>query len=189
MITEFGYSSNPPNPYRGIPLTEQAAWINEADYLAWRQPRVASVAQFLLRDSPPKYTAKKGTFSYWSTFQTGLAYLNGNQKPSYNAYAMPIWIHSGHNAHGRRELRLWAQVRFSRYAPGTTGPAQYVAFEFKPRGAKQYRQVTKGLSPSPGGFVSTIQSAAPYAQGGTFQAWWIGPSIPFFFASRTAAFP
>lgn len=188
MITEMGWSSNPPNPYRGVPLAEQAAWLNESDYLAWRQPRVMSMAQFLLRDSPPRYGAPKGSFTYWSTFQTGLAYLNGKRKPSYYAYAMPVWIHPGHDSHGHGRVRLWTQVRFRK---DPTGPAlpDYVVFQFKPRGAKSFHAVTGRLALSPYGFVEAIQSLAPYARGGTFQAYWVGPVVPFLYFSRTVAFP
>jgi hypothetical protein len=37
--------------------------------------------------------------------------------------------------------------------------------------------------------VEAIQSLAPYARGGTFQAYWVGPVVPFLYFSRTVAFP
>jgi hypothetical protein len=185
LITEMGYSTNPPNPFRGVPLDEQAAWLNESDYLAYRQPRVLAMAQFLYRDSAPKYSAPKNSFTYWSTFQTGITYFNGQHKPSYDAYAMPIWVHPGHDSHGHRQVRLWAEVRFAK----PPSPSDRVVFMFKPRGANQFRVVTPPLPVSQYGFAEIVQSLAPYARGGTFQAKWTGAVSPFAASSRTAAFP
>ena len=52
-------------------------FLNEADYIAWRDPRVRSVAQFLLYDSAPDSRYPPADFSYWDTFQTGLLFSSG----------------------------------------------------------------------------------------------------------------
>src|SRR5581483_555099 len=101
-------------------------WFNESDYLAYHQPRVESMAQFEYRDSGPLKTAKKGSFAYWSTFQTGLSFINGKPKPSYTAYAMPIWVQPSRGG----KLELWAQVRF--HKPPTS--KDKVVFQFRPKG-------------------------------------------------------
>src|SRR5206468_4310704 len=100
-------------------LETQAAYINESDYLAYKQSRVASMTQFEYRDSGPVTSAKKGSRAYWATFQTGLTFFNGQPKPSYNAYAFPFWIHRGHDSQGNKQLELWAEVRFRRSASPT----------------------------------------------------------------------
>src|SRR5205807_7344495 len=71
-LTEYGYETNPPNPFRGVSLRKQSLYLNEAQYLAWSDPRVRTLSQFLLYDSGPNRKFRPGTVRYWSTFQTGL---------------------------------------------------------------------------------------------------------------------
>ena len=68
--------------------------------MAWQDPRVRAMAQFLLVDSAPDPSFPQGSIGYWSTFQTGLEYLDGAHKPSFDAYRLPIFVptpsfHSG----------------------------------------------------------------------------------------------
>src|SRR5204862_6256656 len=63
--TEFGYESRPPSAF-GVPLAQQAAYLNESEFMTYRNPRVASYMQFLLRDSIAG-----------DNFQTGLERKNG----------------------------------------------------------------------------------------------------------------
>jgi hypothetical protein len=106
-LTEYGYQTNPPDPYEIVSPAQQAKYLNEADYMAWRDPRVRSVAQFLLLDSPPNPTFPASDPDHWNTFQTGLEYVDGSPKPSLAAYRMPIWIPV---ARGHRVF-VWGQVR------------------------------------------------------------------------------
>ncbi|HUO75097.1 MAG TPA: hypothetical protein VMU39_30330 [Solirubrobacteraceae bacterium] len=91
-LTEYGYETNPPNPLRGIPLPRQAAYLDQAQYLVWQDPRVGSLAQFLLLDAAPDRACPRGSPGYWSTFQTGLVFRDGVHKPSYDAYRLPIFV-------------------------------------------------------------------------------------------------
>ncbi len=38
--TEFGYETNPPDPYSGIDVETQATWLNIGDLLAFKHPRI-----------------------------------------------------------------------------------------------------------------------------------------------------
>jgi hypothetical protein len=78
--TEDGSQTRPPDP-KGASLTKQAAFINEAEYLAWRTPYMRSFSQYLLTDEQP----------VWA-FQSGLMFSNGGLKPAYNAYRLPIYV-------------------------------------------------------------------------------------------------
>jgi hypothetical protein len=109
-ITEYGYSTNPPNPRQVVTPAEQAAYINQADYMAWRDPRVRSISQFLLYDSGPNTSVPKSSLLYWDTFQTGLLFANGRPKPAYDAYRTPIWIPSPRVRHGAG-MFVWGEVR------------------------------------------------------------------------------
>src|SRR5436190_1432794 len=46
-FTEYGYQTAPPDPFRGVSLEQQAAWLVAAEHQTWADPRVASTAQFL----------------------------------------------------------------------------------------------------------------------------------------------
>ena len=50
--TEFGYQTDPPDPYAGIPLKRQDRWLQEAARIAWATPRVHTYSQFRLTDGP-----------------------------------------------------------------------------------------------------------------------------------------
>ncbi len=112
-LTEYGYETNPPNPFRGVSPATQAAYLDEATYLAWRDPRVHALSQFLLRDAAPDRAYRRGSVRYWSTFQTGLEYLDGRAKPALAAYALPIYLPAGGRAsaasHGK--VVVWAMLR------------------------------------------------------------------------------
>jgi hypothetical protein len=114
-LTEYGYQTNPPDPYQIVTPAEQAAYINEADYIAWRDPRVRSVAQFLLYDSAPDAAYQPGQLGYWDTFQTGLVFADGRAKPALAAYRTPIWIPDPRFRRGDAVL-VWGQLRPA--APG-----------------------------------------------------------------------
>ena len=109
-ITEYGYQTNPPDPREIVTPAEQASYINQADYLAWRNGRVRSVSQFLLYDSGPNPSYPPSSPYYWDTFNTGLLFTSGSQKPAYAAYRTPIWIPSARVRHGGR-MSVWGQIR------------------------------------------------------------------------------
>ena len=86
-FTEFGVSSNPPGKKMSVPLDVQAEWINQADYIAYRDKSVRSVAQFGLEDD--------NSFRR-ETFQTGICFTDPPRpcfpKPAYHAYRVPIYV-------------------------------------------------------------------------------------------------
>jgi hypothetical protein len=94
-ITEYGIQSRPPNRKYGVPVSKQAMWLNQADYLAYRNRSVRSVAQYELFD---------GTDT--SIFTTGLIFHSGQFKPSYDAYRLPVWA-----SRKRSRTSLWLWVR------------------------------------------------------------------------------
>jgi hypothetical protein len=80
FFTEYGVQTHPPDPI-GVSTRTQAAWLNQAEWLAYLDPRVRSVAQFELTDPKSK-----------DTFNTGLRFNSGKAKPALAAWRMPIWV-------------------------------------------------------------------------------------------------
>ena len=113
-LTEYGYETDPPNPTpKGQTLTHQSTWLNEAVYMAARNPRVEGLSQFLLVDTPPNTKVPSTSPAYWSTFQTGLEFLNGTPKPSFYSYALPIFLPDGGAVTRGEALPVWAMLRLA----------------------------------------------------------------------------
>ncbi|HEX6390805.1 MAG TPA: hypothetical protein VFZ89_15195 [Solirubrobacteraceae bacterium] len=93
--TEYGFQTNPPDTNFGVSLTQQAAYLNQSDWMVYRDRQVRSVAQYELRDEPAL-----------SAFQTGLRFVDGRPKPSFEAYRFPIWV-----TKSGASLRVWGQLR------------------------------------------------------------------------------
>jgi hypothetical protein len=113
--TEFGYETNPPDPYNGIPLEQQAQWLTLGDYLAAQQPRVAANTQFLLNDVAPLRKHKKNTKAYWFTYQSGLFGRSGQPKPSAFAYTFPFlafFANQSDPSNGEPLAHFWGMLRF-----------------------------------------------------------------------------
>ena len=80
-VTEISWDSSPPDP-NGVPVAEQARWLEQSLYVLWRQG-VNTVLWLQIVDSPP-------IPSYGSTYQAGLYYLSGAPKPAAEAYRFPF---------------------------------------------------------------------------------------------------
>lgn len=163
-LTEWGYKTNPPNPYVPTSPTAQAVWINQGEYMMWREPYVHGLTQFLLVDSPPIPRTRKGSRLYWSSFQTGLEYINGTPKPSFDAYQIPVWLPKAR--HGGN-VAVWAQLRLADHSSTQTGE-----FQFKPSGSQTWQPLTSVQTNSAEGFIFTHISI-PSA--GTLRLTWTAP--------------
>ena len=92
-ITEFGYQTSPPDPFFGVKLQRAAAFMDTSEFMAFRDPRVASYSQYTLTDEPPRSDGRP--FSRWSTWQSGLRFGNGKPKPFvYDAFRTPFLVRS-----------------------------------------------------------------------------------------------
>jgi hypothetical protein len=161
-ITEYGYQTNPPDPRQVVTPAEQAAYLNQADYMAWRDPRVRSVSQFLLYDSAPNTMLPPTSLDYWDTFQTGLLYLDGRQKPAYDAYRLPIWIPST-RVHPGTRMFVWGEIR-----PGPHTVVQLAAIQWRASGGKWTTIATIRVHQPEGYFTSRVRSPG---SGGVRIAW------------------
>ncbi len=115
--TEYGYWTNPPERVARINPITAALYINWAEYLSWRQPRVRSYMQYLLVDPP------RGNFA------SGLLFKSGRPKPALrDAYRMPLYLPRTGGRRGRA-LEVWGDVRPAHLA----GAGQQAAIQWRPR--------------------------------------------------------
>lgn len=89
-LTEYGYQTDPPDPFVGWPWKTQARFLAQAEWMAYRDPRVRSTTQFLLYDDAPLEEFPTNDPRHWGTFQTGLRAVDGTKKTSYRAYQRTI---------------------------------------------------------------------------------------------------
>ena len=129
---EYGYITNPPNNSSNhfVSPATAATYINWAEYLPWRNSRIASTMQYLLYDpNPTKNVPEFGGFA------SGLIFYGGTPKPGYNAYRLPLFLPVTTTQHGR-SLEVWGCVRPAYFAAlDTGGPPQQVQIQFE-RGSR-----------------------------------------------------
>ncbi len=94
-FTEYGIQTNPPDRQFGASPSRQAMNLNQADYIAYKNRSVRSVAQYELFDD-----ANVGVFN------TGLIFHSGAPKPSFDAYRLPVWA-----TRKKSKTSLWLWVR------------------------------------------------------------------------------
>ncbi len=105
-ITELGYQTSPPDRFIGVSPARQALYLQKAAFVAWREPRVATLTQYQWEDERVR---RAGTgakrFAGW---QSGLHFLDGRAKPALAGFARPlVALEDG----SRAGALLWGQVR------------------------------------------------------------------------------
>jgi hypothetical protein len=105
-FTEFGYETGPPDLLRGVSPAIQARHLQQAAYLAWRDPRVRTLIQYEWRDEP---LGRNDPFApAYSGWQSGLRYADDRPKPALAAFARPFWVD---RPAGSATARFWGHVR------------------------------------------------------------------------------
>ena len=148
-LTEYGYQTDPPDPYLGWPWSAQARFLAHAEWLAYRRPRVRSTSQFLLYDDAPRHDFGADDPRHWGTFQTGLRTVDGDKKLSYAGYQRMIHV-PGRVRRGRR-VRI-----FGLYRPATA-PVE-ASVQFRREGRRKWRTVTTA-STNASGFLVVRRTA------------------------------
>jgi hypothetical protein len=164
-MTEYGYQTEPPDPTIGLPFARQAAWIDDATFMAYRNPRIASFAQFLLVDDGPLKQYKPDDPRYWGSFQTGLITLQGKHKPSYNSFKHPISVSPAQVRRGHR-VRVFGQLR-----PAADGQKLSAQVQFARRGGKAWATVATVAVTNARGFLDTRVRAT---RSGSYRIVWAG---------------
>src|SRR3954454_22018977 len=79
--TEHGWQTKPDLIF-GVTDAQQAEYINQSDWIAYKNKRGHPVAQYKLADAP----------NIGAGFKMARRRLTGARKPAYAAYKLPIWV-------------------------------------------------------------------------------------------------
>jgi hypothetical protein len=144
--TEFGYITTPPKhdnqhentpPYRYPWVTQStaASYLNWAEYISWKNPRMASFFQYLLYD--PEAPAANND---WGGYASGLLTYNHKPKPGFAAWKLPLYLPKTSGRRGQK-LEVWGCLRPARYAILDTGQSQTVSIQFRARTGAPWQTV------------------------------------------------
>jgi hypothetical protein len=97
-LDEYAYQTNPPDKLRGVTPGRQDRYLQEAAYIAWRNPRVQNLTQYLWRDE------RMGGGKRYTGWQSGLLTIDGDEKPALAHFDDPLWVDIKRNV-------IWGQIR------------------------------------------------------------------------------
>jgi hypothetical protein len=121
-VSEFGFQTNPPDQY-AADIKRVPGFLGQAEWLTYRNPRVASYAQYPLVDD----AGRRGSF------QSGLRTSDGKKKRFvYDAFRFPLFVQRRSNS----VVEVFGGVR-----AGT--PGEKVTIESRPHGGK-YKKLSGG---------------------------------------------
>jgi hypothetical protein len=140
--TEFGYITHPPNNTTirrtGLPLypspTTAAYYLNWAEYISWKNPRIKSFDQYLLRDPPPfssRYVAWSSGLLDWKL---------AVPKATFAAWRLPLYLPLT-SAKSGQHLDVWGCIRPATYGFLDTGVPQVADIQFAPGNSESFTTV------------------------------------------------
>lgn len=143
-VTEFAFQTDPPDFFQ-TPIGKVPGFMGLSEWLTWRNPRVVSHAQYLLRDEE----ARGSGFSRYSGFQSGIRFANGKAKKGvYNAYRLPFFVRRA----GSRKVEVWGGVR-------AAGKGRRVTIQS--RRGKKWRNLGRATTAKRGYFRRTFRISSP----------------------------
>ena len=160
--TEFGYQTNPPETIqRAIPPKLAAYYMNWAEYISWRNPRVASWDQYLLTDPPPP-----------SNFDSGLEFANGTPKdPMFDAFRIPLYLPKSTGKKGQA-LDVWGCVRPAHSVLISSKTPQVASIQLQPAGGSAFKTVRSVTITNTYGYFDT---SATFPSSGSVRIAWSPP--------------
>ncbi len=173
FMTEYGFETNPPDPFSGIAPELQSKFNTLGEYIAYQNPRILSQAQFLLVDVAPVRTRTKNTKSYWFTYQSGLYTNRLAAKPAAYAYQFPFLVIpiGVDSLTGAAAVHIWGQLRFL-----PNGAASEVLIQWKPKdNSADWVTVGDPVPTEPEKGYFETDRIAPVAAPGDFRAVWLQP--------------
>jgi hypothetical protein len=147
---EFGYITSPPQDKgSGDPSPALAAVeLNQAEYLSYKNPRVAAYSQYLITDPPPDPNPG---------FASGLYTSSGTPKATLYAFRMPLWLPNTTVRHGAN-TEIWGGARPAAFADVTS---RLVDVQMQNGGHGHWKTITT-VRAAPGTGYIDIQTTLPY---------------------------
>jgi hypothetical protein len=181
-MTEFGYITDPPSkpsrrssPHYPSPTTA-AYYDNWAEYIAWKNPRIVSFDQYILRDAAELHPQNQG-------FPSGLIFASGKPKPGFDAFRLPLYLPHTTASSPSTSLEVWGSARPVYFAdleaPGTP---QSVTILFRADGGSQFLPLSQVPITSPEGYFDTDLQ---FPTSGTVELAWTYPSDSLSLAGTT----
>jgi hypothetical protein len=146
-LTEFGYETIPPGRKFGVRPVKQAVLLNEAEWIAFQNRRVASFGWYELWDERDP-----------NVFNTGLKFFGGREKPAFDAYRLPIWV-----AKRKRKLVVFGGLR-----PADPAIGQEVRIQNRAPGQRRFKTVKKLTVGNEQGYFRTKVPR----RAGRWRLWW-----------------
>lgn len=151
---EFAYESDPPDPRRA-PIRKIPAYLNESEYLSYKDPRLKSYAQYQLYDEP---LPENNPAAPYAGFQSGLYFADGTAKGGVlTAYRMPMVAIKTKNPN---RASVWFGVRNLRNLSARTAYVQ-----FRPRSSRKWKTVANVVRFKSGRYAQVNVSARGAAKG------------------------
>ena len=173
-VTEYAYITNPPN--HSLPFVSPstaAKYINWAEYLSYKNSRIANTMQFLLEDPNPSVGVPE-----FGGFASGLEFFGGRHKPSYEAYRMPLFLPVT-SARRNHAVEVWGCVRPAHDAQLATHRPQSVTIQFQRGSRGAFTSLRTVRITSPRGYFDVHVT---FPASGSVRLQWSGTST---FHSRT----
>jgi hypothetical protein len=153
--TEYGYQTNPPETVAKITPATAATYLNWAEYISYKNPRIKSFAQYLLVDPSG------------GNFASGLEFADGRPKPAFAAYKLPLYLPTTSAKRGAT-FEVWGCARLAHLGGG-----RQVQIQFQNGSKGPFRTVnTVTVSGSRGYF--DVRQAFPAS--GTVRLFYTDPS-------------
>jgi hypothetical protein len=168
-LTEFGIQSTP-DPFVGVSLTKQAEYRSISERIAYRNPRVQAISQYLMRDDRP---LKGSAIIRYSGFESGLRYSSGKEKLSYKGFRLPLVA----DRTTASKVVLWGLVR---PAGGTTS----VAIQYRDSKHKSWTALAT-LTTDPRGYFKATTS---YGSTRVYRMVWTAPDGTTYTGPTTHAY-
>ncbi|MDQ3849800.1 MAG: hypothetical protein M3296_04185 [Actinomycetota bacterium] len=171
-MTEFGFETNPPDPFSGVPLDRQAQFNQIGEFQAYQNQRIQAQAQFLLRDVAPVRSRRRGSKGYWFTYQSGLFFQRGQPKPAATAYVVPFrgFPIGTDPVTGTPAASFWGQLRFL-----PNGVSDVAQIQWRPKDRSiDWQTVGAPVPVDPHGYFEG-QRSAPLPVPGEWRAAWLLP--------------
>jgi len=145
--------------------------MNWAEYLAWRNPRVASYAQYQLADLPIDEVPARGRYSFWAS---GLISPVGLREPTYNAFRLPLYMPTTRAPAGQ-PLSLWGDARPASFAPANGDAPERVQIQFRPQSRGAWTTLRTVRITNRRGYFDV---RLPFPQSGSVRLRWTYPLAP-----------